>query len=63
MITSPVVNDSVEKTFKSKAQMFKQLEVTEASLAGNSKFVLTEKGITPTLVFNESDKKIIPVEA
>jgi regulator of protease activity HflC (stomatin/prohibitin superfamily) len=57
------VNDSVEKTFKSKAQMFKQLEVTEASLAGNSKFVLTEKGITPTLVFNESDKKIIPVEA
>lgn len=56
------VNDAVEKTFKSKAQMFKQLEVTESSLAGNSKFVLTEKGITPTLVFNESGKQIVPMQ-
>ena len=38
----------------------KELEVTQASLEKNSKIVLTEKGITPTLVLNETKDNVIP---
>lgn len=57
------VNLSVEKTFKTNSQKFKALEVTEESLAENSKIIITEKGISPSIIMNslESENKIVPV--
>lgn len=54
------VNTAVEKTFLEKAQSFKQLEVTESSLSKNAKYIITEKGIAPSLIVNESDDKVVP---
>lgn len=56
------VNQAVEDTFKENARKFKALEVTEESLKQNSKVVLTEKGINPTIVLNESGSDVIPVK-
>jgi regulator of protease activity HflC (stomatin/prohibitin superfamily) len=55
-----LVNESAEKYFKGNAVDLKKLEVTQSSLEQNSKVIMTEKGITPTLVINESKKAIIP---
>ncbi len=55
-----MVNNSVEKTFKINAQKFKAMEVTENSLENNSKIILTEKGISPSLIINWSDDKVVP---
>ena len=55
-----LVNESAEKYFVGNAKDLKKLEVTQASLENNSKVVLTEKGVSPTLVLNETDKTIIP---
>lgn len=57
-----LVNEAAEKYFIGNAKDLKKLEVTQASLQENSKIVLTENGITPTLVLNESDKTIIPTK-
>jgi regulator of protease activity HflC (stomatin/prohibitin superfamily) len=46
------VNLAVEETFKANAQAFKALEVTEASLQDNAKIILTEKGISPSIIFD-----------
>ena len=55
-----LVNEAAEKYFVGNAQILKKLEVTQASLEKNSKVVLTEKGISPTIVLNETRDKIIP---
>jgi regulator of protease activity HflC (stomatin/prohibitin superfamily) len=55
-----LVNESAEKYFVGNAKELKKLEVTQASLEENSKIVLTDKGITPTLVLNETGETIIP---
>ena len=55
-----LVNEAAEKYFVGNAQELKKLEVTQASLEKNSKVVLTEKGISPTIVLNETRDKIIP---
>ncbi len=57
-----LVNESAEKYFVGNAKDLKKLEVTQASLEENSKIVLTDKGITPTLVLNETGDKIIPTK-
>ena len=57
-----LVNESAEKYFVGNAKDLKKLEVTQASLEENSKIVLTEKGISPTLVLNETGEKIIPTK-
>lgn len=57
-----LVNNAVEKTFKENSQKYKALEVTQNSLIENSKVVLTEKGISPTIVLNDTDKGVIPVK-
>ncbi len=57
-----LVNESAEKYFVGNAKDLKKLEVTQASLEENSKIVLTDKGITPTLVLNETGEKIIPTK-
>ncbi|MHC4214798.1 MAG: hypothetical protein ACYSWP_15660 [Planctomycetota bacterium] len=48
-----MVNEAAEKFFKGNAKELKKLEVTEGSLKNNSKIVLTEKGISPTLLIGE----------
>lgn len=55
-----LVNESAEKYFVGNAKDLKKLEVTQSSLEKNSKIVLTEKGISPTLVLNETKGRIIP---
>jgi len=57
-----LVNESAEKYFIGNAKDLKKFEVTQASLEKNSKIVLTDKGITPTLVLNESGDTIIPTK-
>ena len=57
-----LVNESAEKYFIGNAKDLKKLEVTQSSLENNSKIVLTEKGVSPTLVLNETKDEIIPVE-
>jgi len=58
-----LVNEAAEKYFVGNAKELKRLEVTQSSLEDNSKIVLTDKGISPTLVLNESGEKIIPIKS
>ncbi len=48
-----LVNEAADKYFKGNAKELKMLEVTEGSLKANSKIVLTDKGISPTLLIGE----------
>ncbi len=48
-----LVNEAAEKYFKGNAKELKKLEVTENSLKDNSKIIVTEKGISPTLLLGE----------
>lgn len=48
-----LVNESANRYFKGNAQKLKSMEVTQASLENNSKIILTEKGIKPTLLIGE----------
>ena len=50
--------DLINKSFVGNAQILRQLDVTENSLKGNSKIVLTEKGVSPQLILGD-----IPVRA
>lgn len=43
----------INESFKGNAQLDKKLDVTKASLENNSKIILTEKGITPSLIIGE----------
>lgn len=57
-----LVNSAADKYFKGNAQILEKLQVTRDSLDKNSKIVLTKEGIQPTLVFNESEDKVIPIK-
>lgn len=48
-----LVNEAAERYFKGSAKELKQLEVTENALKDNSKVILTEKGISPTIIIGE----------
>ena len=48
-----LVNESADKYFKGNARELKRLEVTENSLKDNSKIIVTEKGISPTLLLGD----------
>jgi len=48
-----LVNEAAEKYFKGNAKELKRLEITENSLKDNSKIILTEKGISPTLLLGD----------
>jgi hypothetical protein len=52
-----LVNEAAEKYFIGNAQMLKQLEMIENSLRDNTKIVITEHGISPTLLLGS-----LPVE-
>ncbi|MCP4640259.1 MAG: SPFH/Band 7/PHB domain protein [bacterium] len=49
-----LVNEAAEKYFRGSAKELKRLEVTENSLKDNTKIVLTEKGISPTILISEA---------
>ncbi len=52
-----LVNEAAEKYFQGNAQLLRQLEMTENSLKDNAKIVVTEKGVSPTLLLGN-----LPVE-
>jgi len=53
-----LVNESAEKYFVGNAQTLKQMEMVETSLRDNAKVVLTQDGISPTLLLGS-----LPVDA
>ncbi|TFG72289.1 MAG: SPFH/Band 7/PHB domain protein [Anaerolineales bacterium] len=48
-----LVNEAAEAYFNGNAQLLKQMEMTENSLKDNAKVVLTEHGISPTLIMGD----------
>ncbi|NBD35910.1 MAG: hypothetical protein GVY30_07910 [Chloroflexi bacterium] len=48
-----LVNEAAETYFKGNAQVLRQIEMTESALSQNAKVVLTEHGISPTLLLGE----------
>jgi regulator of protease activity HflC (stomatin/prohibitin superfamily) len=45
-----LVNEAAERYFIGNAQLLKRMEMTENSLRENAKIVITENGISPTLL-------------
>jgi len=45
-----LINEAAEKYFRGNAQLLKQIEMTETALRDNAKIVVTEHGISPTLL-------------
>ena len=45
-----LVNEAAAKYFQGNAQVLKQMEMTENALRDNAKIVITEKGVSPTLL-------------
>jgi regulator of protease activity HflC (stomatin/prohibitin superfamily) len=45
-----LVNEAAQQYFRGNAQMLKQMEMTETALRDNAKIVITEDGISPTLL-------------
>jgi hypothetical protein len=45
-----LVNEAAERYFRGNAQTLKRIEMTEASLKDNAKIIITEQGISPTLL-------------
>jgi regulator of protease activity HflC (stomatin/prohibitin superfamily) len=45
-----LVNEAAQKYFEGNAQALKQMEMTETALRDNSKVVITEHGVSPTLL-------------
>ena len=45
-----LVNEAAEQYFRGNAQALKQMEMTENALRDNAKIVITEEGISPTLL-------------
>ena len=55
-----LVNEAAQLYFEGNAQTLRQLEMTEAALRDNSKIVITEKGISPTLLLGSLPVSIAP---
>jgi regulator of protease activity HflC (stomatin/prohibitin superfamily) len=45
-----LVNEAAQQYFKGNAQALKQMEMTEIALRDNAKIVITQEGISPTLL-------------
>jgi regulator of protease activity HflC (stomatin/prohibitin superfamily) len=45
-----LVNEAAQQYFQGNAQVLKQMEMTETALRDNAKIVITEEGISPTLL-------------
>jgi regulator of protease activity HflC (stomatin/prohibitin superfamily) len=57
-----LVNEAAEKYFVGNAQALKQLEMIENSLRENAKIVITEHGISPTLLLGSLPVSVSPNE-
>lgn len=45
-----LVNEAAQKYFQGNAQALRQLEMAEVALRDNAKIVITEEGVSPTLL-------------
>jgi regulator of protease activity HflC (stomatin/prohibitin superfamily) len=57
-----LVNEAAQQYFQGNAQALKQMEMTEASLQNNAKIVITEQGISPTLLLGSLPVSMSPAE-
>ncbi len=58
-----VINIAAQEHFKDNAVVLKTLEVNETALKNNSKIILTNKGMNPSLIIGgDSEGRIIPVD-
>jgi len=48
-----LVNEAAQQYFHGNAQVLKKMEMTENSLRDNAKVVITQEGITPTLLLGD----------
>ncbi|MGA9350692.1 MAG: SPFH domain-containing protein [Anaerolineae bacterium] len=55
-----LVNEAAEQYFRGNAQVLKQMEMTETALRDNAKIVITEEGISPTLLLGSLPVSISP---
>ncbi len=55
-----LVNEAAQHYFQGSAQVLRQLETTEAALRDNTKIVITEKGISPTLLLGSLPVSLSP---
>ncbi|MDX9953417.1 MAG: SPFH domain-containing protein [Anaerolineae bacterium] len=55
-----LVNEAAEKYFQGNAQLLRQLEMTETALRDNAKVVITQEGISPTLLLGELPLNVKP---
>ena len=55
-----LVNEAAQTYCKGNAQILRQMEVTEASLRDNAKIIITEEGISPTLLLGSLPVEIAP---
>ncbi len=53
-----LVNEAAQQYFVGNAQALKQIEMTESALRENAKIILTDKGISPTLLLG--DLPVVP---
>jgi len=58
--TIRLVNEAAEKYFVGNAQELKKLEMIENSMRDNAKIVLTEHGISPTLLLGSLPITVSP---
>jgi len=57
-----LVNEAAQQYFRGNAQALKQMEMTENALRDNAKIVITEEGISPTLLLGNLPVSISPSE-
>jgi len=55
-----LVNEAAQQYFRGNAQALKQMEMTETALRDNAKIVITEEGISPTLLLGSLPVSISP---
>ena len=57
-----LVNEAAQQYFRGNAQSLKQMEMTETALRDNAKIVITEQGISPTLLLGSLPVSVSSVE-
>ena len=57
-----LVNEAAQQYFLGNAQLLKQMEMTETALRDNAKIVITEKGLSPTILLGSLPVSVSSVE-
>jgi regulator of protease activity HflC (stomatin/prohibitin superfamily) len=64
-----LVNEAAQQYFRGNAQALKQIEMAEAALRDNAKIVITEHGVSPTLLLGSlpvtvsEEQKLVPLHS